>query len=204
MQPDAKRLLVLVQIGRRQLGLDDETYRTLLAGACGVRSAKGLSAAQLAQVLAVMQQAGFKPTAKPAVKQSVKQPGRPFAPRASAAAVIRAVWITMARHGVVRDGSDGALDAWVARQSSQLNGGVGVARLAWLDDDLAARLLEALKRWHKRVLQARLADLTREGITTGANPAMVGASYRAVVAAYEESRHVHPIPVTAPPSGGDR
>lgn len=62
MQPDAKRLLQLVR-GRRELGLEDEDYRTLLESVTGARSAKGLSVAQLDAVVTAMA-AGFKVKAK--------------------------------------------------------------------------------------------------------------------------------------------
>nr|WP_253264679.1 phage protein GemA/Gp16 family protein [Aeromonas sp. 1805] len=57
----------------------------------------------------------------------------------------------MARQGVIRDGSSCALNAWVQRMTARLNGGVGVAEVGWLDEPLAVKVLEALKRWQHRV-----------------------------------------------------
>lgn len=57
---ETKRLLTLVHVGRRELGLDDEDYRALLESVTGSRSAKGLKATQLEAVITVMKGLGFK------------------------------------------------------------------------------------------------------------------------------------------------
>ncbi|MGZ7246519.1 phage protein GemA/Gp16 family protein, partial [Streptococcus pyogenes] len=64
--------------------------------------------------------------------------------------VIRAIWITMAKHGLLRDGSETALDHYVERQTVRLNKGVGVTRVAWLYGVLNYSVLESFKHWHKR------------------------------------------------------
>ena len=47
--------------------------------------------------------------------------------RVNEIAKIRAIWCEMARLGIVRDGSETALNHWVQRMTARLNGGVGVA-----------------------------------------------------------------------------
>lgn len=65
---------------------------------------------------------------------------------------MRAIWIEMHKAGIVRDGSEAALTAYAKRMSSQLNGGIGVDSLEWLERDtqLAIAVLEALKQWQRR------------------------------------------------------
>lgn len=181
------RLIRLVQVGRRSLGLDEETYRELLAQQSGKRSAAELTIQELDKVLVTMKAAGFKPTVKRPVKETTSKrlsPARGTQVKTAEIGVIRAVWITMHRHGLLRDGSETALNHYVARQTVRLNKGIGVAEVAWLSEELAYPVLESLKNWHKRgmveALQAakRPVPLSRSGARV--------AGYQAVLAAFEQ------------------
>lgn len=56
--------LAKIHIAKAQLGLDDDTYRALLARVAGVRSAKELSPRQIGAMLAEFERLGWQP--KPA------------------------------------------------------------------------------------------------------------------------------------------
>lgn len=186
MQPDAYRLLQLVQIGRRDLHLAEEDYRALLEGVTGARSAKGLNAGQLALVLEAMKRLGFKPTVKRPVKAGKQKRLSPVSGtpvRTAEIGVIRAIWIAMAKHGLLRDGSETALDHYVERQTVRLNKGVGVAKVAWLDGALAYSVLESLKHWHKRAMVEALRAAKRR-VPVGRGGAVAG--YPVVLAAFEQ------------------
>lgn len=157
MQPDAKRLLKIVQVGRRELGLDEEDYRALLESVTGARSAKGLSVAQLDAVITAMKGLGFK------VKGGAQVNGRrspPSSAKVQAPEVrkIRAIWITLFQDGFVRDGSDDALCSYIKRMTANANGGAGIARPEWITSEQAGRVLEALKRWHGRLMMSAIAE----------------------------------------------
>ncbi|HCA6404271.1 TPA: DUF1018 domain-containing protein, partial [Pseudomonas aeruginosa] len=53
--------LAKIHIAKTQLGMDDDTYRALLARVAGVRSAKDLGPRQVDQVLVELQRLGWKP-----------------------------------------------------------------------------------------------------------------------------------------------
>lgn len=55
--------LAKIHIAKSQLGLDDETYRAILARVAGVRSAKDLSPRQIGAVLAEFVRLGWVPKA---------------------------------------------------------------------------------------------------------------------------------------------
>lgn len=131
-------LLKLVQIGKRDLALDDDMYRDMLEQTVGVRSAKNLSQWQLSKVLDHMKGLGFKPKHKPR-------------PRAEEVTKLKAIWITMHQQGFVRNGSDAAIDAYVRRMTTRMNGR-GVERANWLKSHQAAEVLESLKKWHYRLM----------------------------------------------------
>ncbi|WP_323956967.1 gp16 family protein [Aeromonas caviae] len=184
------RLIRLVQVGRRSLGLDDETYRELLAQQSGKRSAAELTLQELDKVLAAMKAAGFKPTVKRPVKDSASKrlsPARGTSVKTAEIGVIRAIWITMHRHGLLRDGSETALNHYVARQTVQLNKGVGVTRVAWLDGALAYPVLESLKNWHKREMVKAL-QAAKKTVPINEKTGRV-AGYQAVLGAFEEIQH---------------
>ena len=132
------KLLQLIQIGKRDLALDDDMYRDMLEKTVGVRSAKNLSQWQLSKVLDHMKGLGFKP----------KKSSKPK-PRAPEVAKIKAIWITMHEQGFIRNGSDKAIDSYVKRMTSKTNS-AGVACAAWLKSNQAAEVLESLKAWHFR------------------------------------------------------
>lgn len=179
------RLIRLVQVGRRSLGLDEETYRELLVQQSGKRSAAELTLQELDKVLLAMKGAGFKPTVKRGVnggKPKRLSPARGAPTKTAEIGVIRAIWITMHRHGLLRDGSETALDHYVERQTVRLNKGVGVAKVAWLDGALAYSVLESLKHWHKRAMVEALQSAKRR-VPVGRGGAVAG--YSAVLAAFE-------------------
>ncbi|GAB5378992.1 MAG: gp16 family protein [Aliiglaciecola sp.] len=145
----SRPLIAKIHIAKKQLGLDDDTYRNLLATATGKTSCAQMGKVDLHKVLYVLESKGFK--AKKATS------GKKFSPKSGQAKVpeidvIRAVWITMHKQGFVRDGSEDALDAYTKRMTVKLNKGQGVEAVAWLNQYLACKVLEALKQWHKREL----------------------------------------------------
>ncbi|MFQ2716459.1 gp16 family protein [Aeromonas caviae] len=184
------RLIRLVQVGRRSLGLDEETYRELLAQQSGKRSAAELTLQELDKVLLAMKGAGFKPTVKRAVHEGKPKrlsPARGAPTRTAEIGVIRAIWITMHRHGLLRDGSETALNHYVERQTVRINNGVGVAEVAWLSEALAYPVLESLKNWHKREMVKAL-QAAKKTVPINEKTGRV-AGYQVVLAAFEEMRH---------------
>lgn len=143
-----------VQIARKDLALDDATYRAMLERLTGQTSAGACTEAQLGLVLDELKLKGWAP------RKSGKGPARrpaqtPLAKKA------RALWISLHQLGVVRDPSEKALEAFGKRQ-------LGVDRLAWADEGLAYRLVEALKAmasragWHQDVpadVQRRVGEV---------------------------------------------
>lgn len=140
-------LIKLIHVARRELALDDDTYRVMIGRVVpGKTSCRDLKPAELERVLQAMQEQGFKR----------RQPSRTVP--AGVTDKIRVIWRIMHREGHVTDGSDKALDAFVQRTTRVKNGGAGVARLAWLRGDQASVVLESLKRWHMRCMLERLPD----------------------------------------------
>ena len=144
-QMEPKQLIKMIHIAKSKLGMEDEDYRTLLFTTTKKTSCTEMSRFQLQQVYDAMKQKGFKVKRN---KKSPKSKGQPIDK-------LRAIWIDMAKAGFIKDGSEAALCAWVKKQTTQLNGGLGIETLEWLQQDsaLTSKVLERLKQWQKRMLR---------------------------------------------------
>ncbi len=131
-----KELLAKIHVAKKQMGLDDDTYRDLLERATGQRSAAGLTDRQLVGVLDALKASGWQaPVRKPT---SSKPP----------VAKVLALWADMCAQGIPRDKSDAALTAFVKRMA-------GVDRPEWLTPAQASKVIEGLKAWRARELSRR-------------------------------------------------
>lgn len=136
---------------KSKLGLSDDDYRALLCNITGKRSSKALSAAELLRVRNHMQALGEHMGVLVAQRQR-PLPAETFA-KAKAAASPRerkvwAIWLDMARRGLVHNKSAQALDAFVQRQT-------GVSALRWCSAAQLDAVIEALKLWQKRGVEVR-------------------------------------------------
>lgn len=139
--PARRRDLAAIHVAKKQLGMDDETYRAMLWSVGRVRSSGDLDFAGRRQVLAHLQACGFKHS-------------RPQA-RDPQSRKVRALWLELKALGALRDASEAALAAYVARAT-------GVKALQWLSGEQASQVIEQLKAWRKRVAREQLAQAKRE------------------------------------------
>lgn len=94
-----KRLIAKIHIGKSQLGLDDETYRGLLANTTGKTSCTEMSDDELHQVLNVMVQKGFK--------SGSNFWGNRVAPREDKKIYLAKITALLAKHGLTKEYADG-------------------------------------------------------------------------------------------------
>ena len=151
-----RALIAKIHIAKTQLGLDDDTYRSLLHTATGKTSCANMANWEREIVLDAMRAKGFK-----SQKGSYNKTTKKLSPKSGSAKhpeidKIRAIWITMGQHSIVKDASETALNSYVKRMSATLNKGAGVESVGWLNPAQAVAILEALKQWHRRILLARL------------------------------------------------
>lgn len=139
------RLIKLIHVARRELAMDEDTYRLLLSGMQGLGGATStadLSVPNLYRVLEQLKQRGFK------VRPSKKQ--RPLAAD-DQSKKIRALWLTLHGLGEVRDPSEEALAKFVLKMT-------GVQALQWLGSEQASQVIENLKKWQLRVTRAAIKE----------------------------------------------
>lgn len=143
------QLIKLIHIAKHKLRIDEDTYRCILRNETGKNSCKEMNIAELMKVFDHFEKSGFKRTVK-----------RKHSPATSTAKVkhdialkIRALWIEMYKTGVVRDGSEDALNSFVRNIVNpilqQQNQPI-VLNVQSLDYKLGTIVLERLKKWQKR------------------------------------------------------
>lgn len=131
---ERRRLLALVHIGAKSLGLDEDAYRALLVRATGKKSAAEMDEAELARVVAAMRALGFRP--------SQRRRPRPGEDRARLIAKVDALLIALGR--LPRAYADG-----MARRM------FGIARVEWLRPDELRKLVAALEYQRRRMQRRR-------------------------------------------------
>lgn len=130
--PHRRAMVAKVHMARKELGLDEDTYRAALKRVTGKSSAGDMNDGELVRVLDDFKTKGWKAKA-----------GRPAPAAHPVARKARALWISLAQLGVVRDPSERGLESFAKRQ-------LGVERLAWADQSQGYKLIEALKAMAER------------------------------------------------------
>lgn len=128
--------IAAMHVAKKQLGLDDDTYRAKLQVITGKTSAKDMTEAERQKVISALRRDGFAPTAV-AKQQRQKLAGR-YAPK------LQALWIAAYNLGIVENREDAAMLAFVKRQT-----GIDHTRFLRYPED-AAKVIEALKGWMAR------------------------------------------------------
>ena len=137
--PTRLRYIKLIHVARREMRMDDETYRLMLSGMTGLDGATStadLSVPNLQRVLEQLKQRGFKPRPNKAGTR----------PRANddQSRKIRSLWLELHDLGAVREPSEEALANFVKSMTK-------VSALQWLNVAQASRVIENLKQWLHRV-----------------------------------------------------
>lgn len=139
--------VVKVQIARRDLGLAEDDYRSILERLTGRTSSAACSDAELGRVLDEFKAKGWKPKVVAGGRKAGKPESRKARPAAPAdhpaAKKARALWLSLWNLGEIRDPSEAALEAFARRQ-------LKVERLQWADQGLVYKLIEALKAMAER------------------------------------------------------
>ncbi|WP_160012501.1 gp16 family protein [Rhizobium sp. 18055] len=130
--------IAAIHVAKKQLGLDDDTYRAKLARITGKHSVKDMSEPERQQVLTVFRSEGFAPVPTARRANGRQELTGKFAKK------LQALWIAAWNLGIVRDRDDAALLSFVKRQS-------GIDHTRFLTDaNDANRAIEALKGWLRR------------------------------------------------------
>lgn len=115
-----------VHVAKRELGLIEDDYRSILLAETGQVSLTKCNDAQIAKLLDRLKSQGFKP------KKAARAADHPGAGKA------RALWISLGQLGAIENASEQALEALARRQ-------MGCDRLQFANQRQIYKLVEALK-----------------------------------------------------------
>lgn len=200
-----QRLIRLIHVAKRDLAMDDETYRAILQRIGNKVSSADLTVPELEKVLEYLKRSGFKVRSK--AKPAQAKPSRPLA-QDGESKKIRALWLFLHELGVVRDPSEAALAHYVRRIG-------GVDDLRWnhgtrrVDSGTnpgykrrSELVIESLKAWAMRFLpQAvkalvpqigalQLSDVERSELNSVLNKAFMHLTFDPMHAAWESLNDV--------------
>ena len=122
--------LAAMHVAKKQLGLDDDTYRAVCVRVTRKSSARDMTERERQAVVAEFRKQGFNPD-----KKGLQGP---FAGK------LQALWIAAWNLGLIRDRRDGAMLTFIKRQTK-----IEHTRFL-LDAEDAAKAIEALKAWMAR------------------------------------------------------
>ncbi len=124
--------LALIHVAKKQLGLDEDTYRAKLTHITGKSSVEDMTEGERQKVLTVFRAEGFKPKSERRPDGRLKLSGK-YAPK------LQALWIAGWNLGIFENRDDAALEAFVKRQT-------GLDAVRFCRDAVDARkAIEALK-----------------------------------------------------------
>ena len=147
------RLIKLIQVARRDLGLDEPNYRGILFAQGGNDSLAAMSIDGMQKVLDYLKAQGFKVrSTKTDRKQATGKD----------ASKVRALWLFLHELGAVRDPSEAALTAYVQRIAK-------VDDVQWMRGGRVEFVIETLKQWCMRFLPAAVLALQAEVIERNDN-----------------------------------
>ncbi len=149
--PRKRGLIAKIKIAQKDLAIPDDDYRAILFEETQKRSCADMNFAELGKVLDRFKARGWPPTVRAAAdlpsprpggreaesRQRVRSADHPSAKKA------RALWISLAQLGVVRNPSEQALEAMARRQ-------LGIEKLQWANGAHCYALIEALKGMAQR------------------------------------------------------
>ena len=130
------KYIKLIHIAKKQLNLDDDTYRHLLQTITKKSSTKDMTVWELEKVVASLKSKGFKvSSSKKSGKITAKEPVH---------RKIRSLWLELADAGAVKNRSEKAINAYVKRIT-------GIEMMDNLNTAEAMKVIESLKRWQARI-----------------------------------------------------
>jgi len=129
--------LAKIHIAKKELGLTDEAYRDIMRAQFRKESAAKLTPGQACQLINHFRSLGWKP------KYQQKLPGVYSRPNDAQEGKIVAMWLELAKAGVVRNKSDKALQAFVRRMTKKHH-------MRWCTTQEKNMIIEALKDWGTR------------------------------------------------------
>lgn len=133
-------MIAKIHLAKNQLGLDDDTYRSIINQTVGKDSAAKCTDKQLIKVIEAIKAKGWSDK-KPRVKGEKALKDRKAYENANKPSIskIYALWGVLQRSGKIKSHDKAALDAFVKKYTS-------IDHVKWIDKPQAQKIIEILKQ----------------------------------------------------------
>lgn len=145
---DRRAMIAKIHIARKELALDEGTYRAILTRVGGSASSKDLGPSGLDAVLVEFKRLGWKGV--PATSSGKPASNKPWVRK------IYAIWADL--QPLLDDAGEDALSGFIVRQTKSAKNPEGIASPKWLDPHEGQKVIEGLKGWLKRVQAAKAKE----------------------------------------------
>lgn len=137
-------MIAKIHLAKNQLGLDDDTYRSIIRQAVGKDSSSKCTDKQLIKVVEALKAKGWKDD-KPQKKGDRTTKERKAYENTNKPSIskIYALWGVLQRSGKIKSKDKAALDAFVKKYTD-------IDHVQWLDEQQAQKIIEMLKQWIAR------------------------------------------------------
>ena len=129
-------MIAKIHIAKKDLGLDDDTYRSIIMQTVGKDSSSKCTDKQLDKVLRALKAKGWKNANNQ--KKKTRSAPSPLIKK------IYALWGALQQIGEINTTEKTALDSFVKKHT-------GVDYTHWVDSRQAVKIIEILKKWKERV-----------------------------------------------------
>ena len=127
-------MIAKIHLAKNQLGLDDDTYRSIIRQAVGKDSSTKCTDKQLEKIIETLKEKARTE------RDKARQPRRAYEkPNKPSISKIYALWGVLQRSGKIKSQDKAALDAFVRKYT-------GVDHVKWLDESQAQKIIEILKQ----------------------------------------------------------
>lgn len=133
-------MIAKIHLAKNQLGLDEDTYRSIISQTVGKDSAAKCTDKQLIKVIEAIKAKGWSDK-KPRAKGDKTTKERKAYENANKPSIskIYALWGVLQRSGKIKSHDKAALDAFVKKYTH-------VDHVKWLDEEQARKIIEILKQ----------------------------------------------------------
>lgn len=137
-----RALLAKVHVARKQMALDESTYRAIVQRVTGRQSAGDSTDAQLVALLAEFRRQGWEPQ-----QGGRRRSDKPYVRK------IYAIWREL--RPLLDDAGDEALRGFCQRQTHSVKNPDGIADPEWLSPSEATKVIRGLEAWLQREREKR-------------------------------------------------
>lgn len=128
-------MIAKIHIAKKDLGLDDATYRSIIKQVTGKDSCRNCNIVQLEKIIDFMKSKGWK-SQKP--KKDYRDGPSELIKK------IYVLWADLRERGAIKSDEKNALDKFVKKHTK-------IDSVQWLGDGDAIKIIEIMKKWIRRL-----------------------------------------------------